>query len=198
MEMMDLSDASAIVAAPTAQDKNGAQMTAMRVALDLAHADLAESELARSAIESRCKAAIEALEAAEAQVAEQAQVMAAGAANEERLLARLRKADNAADELRQRCATYIEQAIAAGKRADEQLAAMSGGGVMSAVVIDAGGPAYPTVDANSEADYGSKGMTLRDYFAGIALPDHVGDFEPEDAARLAYCYADAMLKERKK
>lgn len=28
-----------------------------------------------------------------------------------------------------------------------------------------GGPAFPTVDANDAQDYGTRGMTLRDYFA---------------------------------
>ena len=34
---------------------------------------------------------------------------------------------------------------------------------------DNGGPAFPTVDANREEDYGTRGMTLRDYFAAMAM-----------------------------
>jgi len=50
-----------------------------------------------------------------------------------------------------------------------------------------------------------KGMALRDYFAAAALPmaikqmDEVGSSNGiNHAATWAYCYADAMLRERQK
>lgn len=67
-----------------------------------------------------------------------------------------------------------------------------------------GGPAFPK--AGNEWDYESgggwvpaphqSGMTLRDYFAAKALMQTTVDHEPDSAARLAYDYADAMLKAR--
>ena len=46
------------------------------------------------------------------------------------------------------------------------------------------------------------GMTLRDYFAGLAMQGLISindlDLTHEDYARLAYLIADAMLKERAK
>lgn len=73
-----------------------------------------------------------------------------------------------------------------------------------------GGPAFPVVYDDEKADvrhvYG--GMTLRDYFAAKAMQGMVTTTEkfnmeegrkatsPEDFARLAYLYADAMLKAR--
>lgn len=65
--------------------------------------------------------------------------------------------------------------------------------------INNGGPAYPNLGYNKEANY--NGMTLRDYFAGqalIALP-HRGcgaDVDYDDTATAAYQIADAMLKAR--
>lgn len=74
-----------------------------------------------------------------------------------------------------------------------------------------GGPAFPTVDANDFQDYGTRGMTLRDYFAAKALPvclemghalaAHRGtDLSREEfkvvLAGDAYAWADAMLKAR--
>lgn len=46
----------------------------------------------------------------------------------------------------------------------------------------------------------SRGMSLRDYFAGKALSGCSDDFpsKPEVLAEWAYSLADAMLKERKK
>jgi hypothetical protein len=53
-------------------------------------------------------------------------------------------------------------------------------------------PAFPTA--------GSTGMTLRDWFAGQALSgllaDHTRDDYPDQFAKLAYNFADAMLAER--
>lgn len=68
---------------------------------------------------------------------------------------------------------------------------------------DDGGPAYPTVDANRTADYGTYGMTLRDYFAGqalaalIACAENHGDLPHSKGALDAYQYADAMIDARK-
>lgn len=39
-------------------------------------------------------------------------------------------------------------------------------------------------------------MTLRDYFAAQVLPSIAEDHSPDHAAKLAYEYADAMLKAR--
>jgi len=40
------------------------------------------------------------------------------------------------------------------------------------------------------------GMDLRDWFAGIALPECIGWGEPEKVCARAYIYADAMMKAR--
>lgn len=84
---------------------------------------------------------------------------------------------------------------------------------MSAPIND-GGPAFP-VSTNSKGDdehgpYGHQdstatwqfpGMTLRDYFAAKALGGMLGGapgshLRPDNAAREAYQYADAMLMAR--
>ncbi len=68
-----------------------------------------------------------------------------------------------------------------------------------------GGPAFPTPDKR----YPDKGMSLRDWFAGMALQgiisSHYGHKHdgviikhPVDYAKCAYNYADEMLKERGK
>ncbi|WP_312387671.1 hypothetical protein [Pseudomonas sp.] len=73
---------------------------------------------------------------------------------------------------------------------------------------DTGGPAFPTVDANREEDYGTRGMSLRDYFAAKALQGLIstsgapcllgmGGCENETAST-AYKLADAMLAARVK
>lgn len=67
-----------------------------------------------------------------------------------------------------------------------------------------GGTAFPCGHEG-----GQKGMTLRDYFAAAALPqalEHIrslrnfmikpGPFPYDEAAKGAYCVADAMLKAR--
>lgn len=63
-------------------------------------------------------------------------------------------------------------------------------------------PAFPTIDANTNAgDYGTPGMTLRDYFAakaltGLIVADSRERYTAEVIAKSAYELADAMLKER--
>lgn len=47
----------------------------------------------------------------------------------------------------------------------------------------------------------SIGMTLRDYFAAKAMQAHITNnlnFRPEDVAKWAYEFADAMLAERER
>ena len=62
-----------------------------------------------------------------------------------------------------------------------------------------GGPAFP-INANESADrciY--TGMTLRDWFAGMALQGMAPHIDDEvKAARWCYEMADSMLKERLK
>jgi len=66
-----------------------------------------------------------------------------------------------------------------------------------------GGPAFPNFSKNHHTDPRPQdGMSLRDYFAGIALgrlmelssPD--GHEDAELTAGWAYAYADAMLRAR--
>ena len=60
--------------------------------------------------------------------------------------------------------------------------------------IDDGGPAFPT-------PYRDKGMSLRDWFAGMAMPavclEAVGELSESQIASDAYRIADAMLAARK-
>jgi hypothetical protein len=70
---------------------------------------------------------------------------------------------------------------------------------------DDGGPAFPWEDVGglSQNPAASSGMTLRDWFAGMALTtqNHPGmDLPdcPQRAAQLAYELADAMIKARSK
>ncbi len=66
-------------------------------------------------------------------------------------------------------------------------------------------PAFPLADQS--VDDWAQGMTLRDYFAGRAMgalrftPDRLGltsnDELVEEGARLAYAWADAMIRARK-
>ncbi len=65
--------------------------------------------------------------------------------------------------------------------------------------IDDGGPAFP------DSTFPSKGMTLRDWFAGMVLQGmHARDTHdpglasPKQRAAIAYIDADAMLAERNK
>ena len=62
--------------------------------------------------------------------------------------------------------------------------------------------AFPTVDDRTE-DYGTRGMTLRDYFAAKALQnfrDQIGSQSDQEwfdkMAKGAYRMADAMMKAR--
>ena len=65
-----------------------------------------------------------------------------------------------------------------------------------------GGPAFPQNTkivhaAGQEVHQGFMGgMTLRDYFAAKAMQECVGAVSPEVGTRLAYEWADAMLKAR--
>ena len=56
--------------------------------------------------------------------------------------------------------------------------------------------AFPWSIDNGESVRGEKGMDLRDYFAAVALSVSCGCSNPENAAKEAYEYADAMMKER--
>lgn len=47
-----------------------------------------------------------------------------------------------------------------------------------------------------EIPTGPGGMSLRDWFAGQALAKLVADYHPDEAASLAYEYADAMMRVR--
>jgi hypothetical protein len=78
---------------------------------------------------------------------------------------------------------------------------------------DTGGPAFPQPDLSGygmgppegqDGQYQMQGMTLRDWFAGQALmgcaqmlPSKAGNHR-EEAARVAYQLADAMIAERGK
>ena len=80
--------------------------------------------------------------------------------------------------------------------------------------IDDGGPAFPTRvfrDVSCSNKYGESivkgvlidkgGMSLRDWFAGQALAGIIARYSTDNAesdARVAYQYADAMLKLRDK
>jgi hypothetical protein len=75
---------------------------------------------------------------------------------------------------------------------------------MSAKVINDGGAAFPFAIDTEKRENIEPGMSLRDYFAGKALPvilkDALGTYDEEDyetAAKASYQIADAMLKARK-
>ena len=64
-----------------------------------------------------------------------------------------------------------------------------------------GGPAFPRPVTPGYMEDGRAGMSLRDWFAGMAL---LGMFtntitleDPETMTEHAYCYSDAMLEARK-
>ncbi len=69
---------------------------------------------------------------------------------------------------------------------------------------DDGGPAFPTYPNASPGGWqGMFGMSLRDWFAGMALQSIIhfeahGYTASKHAARWAYDYADAMLAEAAK
>lgn len=63
-----------------------------------------------------------------------------------------------------------------------------------------GGPAYPVIAENG-LGLVSDGMTLRDWFAGMAMQGllvRYGDQSALGCAGLSYEYADAMIEEREK
>jgi hypothetical protein len=59
-----------------------------------------------------------------------------------------------------------------------------------------GGRAFPVVTDNEDM-VASDGLSIRDYFAAAALTAIAHDNHPEEAAQLAYRYADAMLRARR-
>jgi len=59
-----------------------------------------------------------------------------------------------------------------------------------------GGPAFPVMLPEAKIVY--TGISVRDYFAAMAMQVTCEDYMPTEAAKLAYDYADAMLKERLK
>ncbi len=70
--------------------------------------------------------------------------------------------------------------------------------------INDGGAAFPlapVVDPQTGVFCGprSEGMTLRDWFAGMALAEHpCNGYDYEGVAKWAYKVADAMIAEREK
>jgi len=65
-----------------------------------------------------------------------------------------------------------------------------------------GGPAFPVLSGGTHYDHDT-GMTLRDYLAAAAMQGMLASGELDTtpfstAAENAYCYADAMLKERER
>ena len=61
--------------------------------------------------------------------------------------------------------------------------------------------AFPTVFLDPDVGSGYCGMSLRDYFAGQALPQVINEvinWDFKTMAQRAYEVADAMLKEREK
>lgn len=67
---------------------------------------------------------------------------------------------------------------------------------------ETGGPAFPVLHQNEITGYippETSGMTLRDYFAGQALPNALkAAFSINGACEQAYEIADQMIKERNK
>ena len=68
-----------------------------------------------------------------------------------------------------------------------------------------GGPAFPVQDevyGNGERQYGSNGMSLRDWFAGMALQGLLANYEVKiecgTFAKVAYRHADQMLAARER
>ncbi|MHC1600409.1 MAG: hypothetical protein ACXQS5_06295 [Candidatus Methanospirareceae archaeon] len=62
-----------------------------------------------------------------------------------------------------------------------------------------GGPAFPVVcDGDPCIILRSEGMSLRDYFAGLAMQAIIDDdTSPTTAANWSYQYADAMLVQKR-
>lgn len=72
---------------------------------------------------------------------------------------------------------------------------------MNSVGVWAGGSAFPSLPMEYETPDGvvkmaSQGMTLRDWFAGMALAQLRDDVPAGAAAEYAYKVADMMLKQR--
>ena len=70
-------------------------------------------------------------------------------------------------------------------------------------MTDTGGPAFPTKNyaaIQPLAEGYSEGMTLRDWFAGLAMQGLCAgnSTNPQQIAQAAYIVANAMLKERNK
>jgi hypothetical protein len=86
----------------------------------------------------------------------------------------------------------------------EDTTAAPGTGPKNTPVYD-GGPAFPVPDSvhpSGQVQFGTNGMTLRDYFAGQALTGTLAMANPYEAvphgiAEHCYKYADAMLSARK-
>jgi hypothetical protein len=69
--------------------------------------------------------------------------------------------------------------------------------------VNDGGPAFPKPAEISTQLRGQTGMSLRDWFAGQALPECIKVVDTahgnsDHAADLAYTVADAMLKRRER
>lgn len=63
---------------------------------------------------------------------------------------------------------------------------------------ETGGPAFPIDRIAVNKEFGSSGMTMRDYFAAKAMQALLGYEEStlQNDAEVAYAMADAMLKAR--
>jgi len=60
-----------------------------------------------------------------------------------------------------------------------------------------GGSAFPIIQEGMNVD-GGPGMSLRDYFAGLAMQAIIDDdTSPTTAANWSYQYADAMLVQKR-
>lgn len=68
---------------------------------------------------------------------------------------------------------------------------------MSGGPFDLGGPAFPVIAENGLGHI-SDGMSLRDWFAGQAMPGLMHRCLDEELPREAYRIADLMLAERAK
>jgi hypothetical protein len=69
---------------------------------------------------------------------------------------------------------------------------------VEAMTKDDGGSAFPTVDANRDEDYGTRGLTKREYFAAQALVGMLSRDYPvpptmEQLALWSFQQADAMI-----
>jgi len=62
--------------------------------------------------------------------------------------------------------------------------------------INYGGPAFPTSDPNYDKNWGTTGLSMRDWFAGQALSQREIQLPIDQQAKEAYALADAMLAAR--